>query len=154
MKINNSTRFTSFTAKRSKKYAVKTIFFHRISYENSPPSLKPGSPNKILQTGNSEISWQNTPSSYTKSKGCSINLKFLKSQLIVFELTRRKERSQKSRPKILGSWKRHPNENFQSPPRNNQVSIHKLYAIKLQLKEQATKDPPGSVVSQKLAART
>ena len=31
VKINNSPRFTAFTAKRCKKYAVKIIFFHRIS---------------------------------------------------------------------------------------------------------------------------
>ena len=45
MKINNSPRFTAFTAKRCKKYAVKIFFFtafHRISYENSPPNLDPG----------------------------------------------------------------------------------------------------------------
>ena len=46
VKINNSPRFTAFTAKRCKKYAVKIIFFftafHRISYENSPPDLDPG----------------------------------------------------------------------------------------------------------------
>ena len=36
MKINNSPRFTAFTAKRCKKYAVKIIFFHRIS----PPFLR------------------------------------------------------------------------------------------------------------------
>ena len=31
VKINNSPRFTAFTAKRCKKYAVKIIFFHRLS---------------------------------------------------------------------------------------------------------------------------
>ena len=31
VKKNNSPRFTAFTAKRRKKYAVKIIFFHRIS---------------------------------------------------------------------------------------------------------------------------
>ena len=31
VKKNNSPRFTAFTAKRCKKYAVKIIFFHRIS---------------------------------------------------------------------------------------------------------------------------
>ena len=45
VKINNSPRVTAFTAKRCEKYAVKIIFFtafHRISYENSPPNLDPG----------------------------------------------------------------------------------------------------------------
>ena len=40
VKINNSPRFTAFTAKRCKKYAVKII--HRISYKNSSPNLDPG----------------------------------------------------------------------------------------------------------------
>ena len=43
---NNSPRFTAFTAKRCKNYAVKIFFlftaFPRISYENSPPNLDPG----------------------------------------------------------------------------------------------------------------
>ena len=45
VKINNSPRFTVFTKKRCKKYAVKIIFFtafHRISYDDSPPYLEPG----------------------------------------------------------------------------------------------------------------
>ena len=46
VKITNSQRFTAFTAKRCKKYAVKIIFFftafHRISYEISPLNIEPG----------------------------------------------------------------------------------------------------------------
>ena len=42
VKVNISPRFTGFTAKRCKKYAVKIIFVHRICYENSPPNLDPG----------------------------------------------------------------------------------------------------------------
>ena len=39
VKINKSPRFTGI---RCKKQAVN-FFFHRISYENSPPKLDPGS---------------------------------------------------------------------------------------------------------------
>ena len=35
--INNSPLFTAFTAKR-----CRFIFFHRISYESSPPNFDPG----------------------------------------------------------------------------------------------------------------